>query len=443
MAHSLWHRRRNSQAAALFSARLAAAAIAIGVQLLLAQALGAEQLGLYLTATSLVSIAAVVAGGGYPNIVLKVVTGRPGVVRRLNGFARVAVVDCCVGALCMAALLAGGTRLIEGASAIEVAVVALPLLAFGRLLNAFAVAHGRPLAANLPDMLGKPMLMGGGLLVLILAGVPIDARTAAWLFVAGALLPTGFLAAVMVRAGIFSRIGAKVDRRFRKQLRRTALPLTAVSVFSAFSTEVVIVASSLFLTPAQVGIFGVSLKIAALIGFSIQAIHQVELPAIAAAYRQGLTETVKSVVIRTNRAAVLATAVGAGVIAIFAPAILALFGDGFVAGTRVLMILLAFQVVRAWLGPSVQALTLVSAQRTSSILTLVTVVAVFLGCAILIPLYGDIGAAIAASGTMLIWFGSAACFAARYGLATTGLGILNRAPWRAAAGCSVPKRSFT
>ncbi len=428
---SIWH--LGSRAGSLFSARMAAALLGIGVQLLLARLLGPEQLGQFFLATSLATVGAVVAAGGFPNIVLKIVAMSRNGERRGEALARVALIDSAAAGFVIAVLMASAALLLSGHAALLAAAIAVPVIAFGRLLSAYAMARRHPMIANLPELLTRPVVLASGLVLLLLAGVRIDATDAVWLFTVGAALTLILLTVGMVRAGILPRVEPRVDRRIRRRLRMTALPLVSVSVLSAFFGDLAIIVSSLFLSPAALGVFALSLKIALLVGFAIQALYQIELPRIAAAHGRALSDEVRRIVGRLNRTAMLATGSAALVLAPLAPQVLALFGEAFVAGAPVLAILVVVQVARACCGPSIQALTLLSAQRTSSLLSLASGLVLLAGCAALAASFGPTGAAIATGVAMLTWYGLAAHFAARYGLATFGLGISRNeiVPWRA------------
>lgn len=418
----------------IVAARLAAALLGIGVQLMLARLLGPEQLGIFFLVTSVATVGAVIAAGGYPNIVLKIVAGGRNGERRGRVLAAVARRDSALAALALCALIAGVAWLVAGGWAVVAAVVALPAMAVGRLLSAYAMANRKPLIANLPDLLTRPVVMATGLALLVLAGAGIDAAAATWLFAAGAVMMLVLLSLAMAASGTFPRAERTVDSRLRHSLRRRALPLAPVSVLAAFFGDLAIVVSGLFLAPAELGIFALALKIALLVGFAVQALYQVEMPKIAAAHGRSLVSEAQSAIHRLNAMAVLATGAGALVVAPLAPVILCWFGDEFVAGAGVLALLVCVQVGRAYLGPSIQALTLVSAQRVSGVLSLLTGLALFVGCAGLAPFFGPMGAAIATGIAMLTWYGVAAWLAGRRGLPTAGVGRWRgeSAPWRTA-----------
>lgn len=407
----------------LVVARLAGSVIMIGVQLALAQLAGAEQLGMFFLAASLSTIAAVIAAGGYPNIVIKIVSrdriGGP----RSAALSRIAAIDIGVAALCIGGLVVVGSTLATHGTAVLFAAAAIPILAWGRLLSAFAIAHKRPLLGNLPDLLGRPLIMGIGFAAFWLAGFSIDAVVAASLFVVSVAVPVGLLTLTMIRSGTFPSLAKPADFRLRRLLRAIAFPLVAVSALSTLIGDVAIVASGLFLSAAELGIFALALKIALLIGFSIQIIHQISSPKIALEHRLGRAKGVRAEVNRTNRCAIAATLLATLLISSFAPPILSWLGEGFSGGVIVLMVLIAGQLARAYLGPSMQALVLVSANQTSSMLSIAAALILVAGIALLAPRYGELGAAVAMSATMLVWFGSAAVVAARNGLNTAGLGF--------------------
>lgn len=430
VSRSTW--RIGGQAGSLFAARLVAAVFGIGVHLLLARLLGPEQLGLFFLATSLATVGAVIAAGGYPSIVLKTLAAGHSSAQRGEALAGVGSRDALLAAGIIVGLMLAGATLMPNGSVIVVAALALPLVAWGRLISAFSVARGDPFVANLPELLVRPILMAAGLGVLVAAGARIDASDAAWLFVASAAAALGVLTVCMARRGTLPQISASVSRRYRSRLRRMSFPLAPVSVLSAFFGDAAIITAGMFLSSAELGVFAVALKISLLIGFAVQALHQIELPRIAAAYARSSAAEARTIVVHLNRITVLATAIGATATAGLAPYLLAWFGAAFVAGSSALAILAVVQVARAYCGPAVQVLTLLSAQRTSSVLSLAAGLVLLAGCAALAPGQGALGAAVATGTAMLAWFGSASYFAARYGLSTAGIATsqASAAPWR-------------
>lgn len=413
-------------ASIVFAARLAGAAVMIGVQLALAYLAGADQLGLFFFATSAATVAAVFAAGGYPNIVVKIVTGGRVARGRAAALARCAIADIAVASVCIFGLIAVASAVATHAAPVLVAAAAIPIMAWGRLLNAFAVAHNRPVLANLPNLLGRPLIIGSGLAILELADVPIDAVAAAWLFVAGVAVPIAFLTVVMIRAGLLST--APVDRRLRRLFRATAFPLVGVSALTALIGDMAVITSGLFLAPAALGVFALALKVALLIGFLIQTIHQIGMPKIAAAHSLGRTEGFRLQVVRTNRSAFVFAFAAALILAAMVPAMQSWLGEEFFGGPAVLAVLIAAQLARAYFGPSVPALVLVSANRFSSMLSLLTTFVLIAAMALLAPRYGGLGAALALSSAMLAWSAAAAVVAARRGLNTTGLGLRKSKP---------------
>ena len=82
---------------------------------------------------------------------------------------------------------------------------------------------------------------------------------------------------------------------------------------------------------------------------------------------------------------------------------LGLFGDEFVAATGILLILSAGQVVFALSGPVLYILTMTAHEKTALHIMYVTASINIVGNAILIPLIGLHGAAIATASTTILW----------------------------------------
>jgi O-antigen/teichoic acid export membrane protein len=158
-----------------------------------------------------------------------------------------------------------------------------------------------------------------------------------------------------------------------------------------------------FMQEGDVGVYRVAFKISTLITFAQFAINGIAAPMIADLYHRGAHKELKQLIHKTGWFNFVLS-VPIFLIILFAPSfLLGLFGQEFVQGRGILLILSMGQVVFALSGPVMYILTMTKHERTALHIMYVTAGLNIIGNALLIPVYGLWGAALATSVTTLLW----------------------------------------
>lgn len=429
-----------SSSAGFTAMRLAGAGAGFLTQLLLARALGASDLGVFYAVTSLALVASILAGQGFPAVMARFVdrySSRPPLLRAFGRSAlrhlAVGVAVLCAGAALLALTPFGtaGQR-----HALLVAIAAIPFLAVISFSCHWASAFRRFALCYIPETLGRPVLFLAAVAVPVAIGLDLSADTAILLF-------TGTAMAVAVGQGILvARVtppgrAIPVRRPLRRRWAGEARLAVVTALFTLAFGDLAILVASTALPSHEVALFGVSLKLAVLIGFFVQVAHHLASVDLAQANRLS-DEALQRRTLR--RAILLPTAVtlAATVGAVFlGDRMLALFDETLAGGTAVLVVLLASQMVRAVAGPSVTALTAMGAQRANGILCAVSLGVLVAATLVLAPLFGALGAAIAVLlSTLAQSAGAALVLARRGGFRTDIAALIPARRRRAAAGTS-------
>jgi O-antigen/teichoic acid export membrane protein len=410
-----------STATMLLAARLIGAAGGFGVQLLLARLLPARELGLYFAGASLAMVAAVLAAGGYNSIATRFVARYCG--RRpalLAAFARQAQRTNLAVSLAMAAAIILWAALWPGlppeARWVFVAAAAsVPPLAWVRLHGSFATAIRSFKLAYFPDVSLKPVVVLAILLVLALAGVRLSAPLATVVLT----LATAALAAaqyLLLRprfpadlAGWRRRAARPPRPALARAWRREARTLVLVALFTQYFADVAVLGATPFLAPAELGRFGLALKLAFLIGFFVQLGQQIATPDIADSLRA--SRSTRAVDARLRLSAWTATALtllATAAVALWGRRLLGFFGADYAGGATALTILVAAQVLRAAFGPGTAVLTLLGRQMLNLRLAALALAVLAAATAALAPVLGAAGAAIAVFAATLVWCGTSA-----------------------------------
>jgi len=158
-----------------------------------------------------------------------------------------------------------------------------------------------------------------------------------------------------------------------------------------------------FMNEADVGVYRIAFKVSTLITFTMFAINGIAAPLIAARYHSGDHDGLKGLIHNIGLFNFFMSVPIFLVIVLVPTFLLSLFGAEFGQGREVLLLLCAGQVVFALSGPVMYILTMTQHERTALYIMYVTAAINLLGNAILIPMYGIYGAAIATTASTIIW----------------------------------------
>src|SRR5262249_15511736 len=150
-----------------------------------------------------------------------------------------------------------------------------------------------------------------------------------------------------------------------------------------------------FMSMADVAAFGICLKLAFLVGFVVQAAHQVILPDMGDAVVRRESSVLRARILGASLLPLGLTVGGILFSMFFGDWFLSLFGAQFSHAKDTLTILMLAQFVRAVAGPSSLLLTLKGAQGASASICAVSGVILFLSNAVFATLWGAEGGAVA------------------------------------------------
>lgn len=184
---------------------------------------------------------------------------------------------------------------------------------------------------------------------------------------------------------------------------RVSLPLLIVASSAFLLNQADILMVGMFLGAKQAGIYSAATKTALLASFVLTAVNSAVAPMISTYHAKGDKAALQKLIYSAT-SWMFWPSLAAGVfLAALSPFIMSLFGADFAAGRWPLIILAFAQVINASIGPVGFLISLTGHQRYSAMVygwsTLINIVL----NAIMIPLFGLIGAAIATTLTMILW----------------------------------------
>ena len=175
------------------------------------------------------------------------------------------------------------------------------------------------------------------------------------------------------------------------------------------SSAIIILASTdtflmgVFKSNEDVGIYNVALKISTLSIFFLQAISSILAPKIAKAYAEDDKSNFNKIMKFATKINFYLSSSLILLILLFRDFLLKLFGEQFIEGELVLIILCIGQIISSFTGPVGVIMQMIGQQKAfRNIVVLALILNIILNFN-LIPLYGGIGAAISTSISLFVW----------------------------------------
>ena len=175
------------------------------------------------------------------------------------------------------------------------------------------------------------------------------------------------------------------------------------------SSAIIILASTdtflmgVFKSNEDVGIYNVALKISTLSIFFLQAISSILAPKIAKAYAEDDKSNFNKIMKFATKINFYLSSSLILLILLFRDFLLKLFGEQFIEGELVLIILCIGQIISSFTGPVGVIMQMIGQQKAfRNIVVLALILNIILNFN-LIPVYGGVGAAISTSISLFVW----------------------------------------
>ncbi len=389
--------------------RVLGAGLAMASQVLIARTVGKEQFGLYLYAMSAVALLAIVARLGIDSslprfLPVMLSQGRAGQYRgtlRL-GFAAPLVLALILGSGTLAYLLLPTGGLSDKQATLLVMLLALPAFTLSFIRRAAMVSLKRVVWAELPDMVIRPSLMLAGTLVLYFAFSSVTATHIALLFAAASTTALAAGAFVLYRAQPSEAAGVQPEYPVG-EVMRVSMPLLLMTGFSTAVAEFTVVCLGEYKPAEEVAVYGAAVRLSLLVAFALQAANTVLNPLIAQLFHSGKYSDLQSALRDAAKWMFLLTTTALVGMVLLGRLGLALFGEGYDAGYKVLLILLTGQAINALSGSVGSIMKMCNKQNQACVILVISAVTNVVLCFILIPRYGAEGAAVSVAVGQTLW----------------------------------------
>jgi O-antigen/teichoic acid export membrane protein len=179
--------------------------------------------------------------------------------------------------------------------------------------------------------------------------------------------------------------------------------MLATILFSGYFGEIIIILIGFVLAPEEVARFHVSFRLALLISFGLFAIDTATAPDLARHYAAGDFAAVDRVVKQATRLRIAGALLATGVFAVAGRWALSWFGPEFVAGYPLLLILACGQLVQSAVGPAARLMSISGHQDQALAVSAGALLLAIVLVILLVPRYGALGAAVAATLDLALW----------------------------------------
>ncbi len=399
------------QSTVFFAGTVFTAASAYVFKVYLARVLGAEALGVYTLGMTIVGFLGIFNALGLPQSAVKFVAkySATGDFNRLRGFlvrafGWLTISNVALGGFIIVAGPWIGTQLYH-TPALKSYIYLFAAIALFGALNTFL---GQVLAGYkdvsrrtlITNFIGSPLMM---LFTVALVSVGFGLWGYIFAQIASAV---AVLVLLVLAAWRLTPKLARSDLSVIPRLDRRVVSFSALAFGVAFLEFVIAQADKIligfYLNPREVGIYAVAAALVAFIPIILQSVNQIFSPIIAELHTRHEHALLERIYQTLTKWIIGFTIPLAAVIAIFAPALMKMFGKDFVEAWPVLVVGTIGQLVNCSVG-SVGYLLLMSGNQVKLIRIQAFAGAFMIGLnLLLVPRWGIMGAAVAAAATNML-----------------------------------------
>ena len=396
-------------AAGSVGSRLAGAGISLITQLVLTCSFPAADVGVIFLAMSMAAIFSLIVSAGYPSLSL---TQLPrfqalGLTRLIGAFHGAFLRDFAAVTTILFVVMTAIVIFAPIDPGLRVALIfgCLSAIPSGlmRYNGSLANTLRRYKLAFLPDFVFRPSLFFIYIAGAFVLGFQLSLIHVLWVFIASNTIVAAVWAFMMGRDGLKFSHWWQVKPKLTAALRNRLLALMIVAAVTTLFSDVVTLIGGFFLPHEQVALLGLTIRLASLAGFVIQASQQFVLNDLTHAITVHDSKTANAILMRMNLMTV-GTVIAALLVAIiFGRYFLGFFGAVYVEGHWLLVLFILGQAVRALSGMNQHMLSIGGYQVRSAMACVIGVVILIISWLIFQPIFGLPGVGFAVIAAELSW----------------------------------------
>ena len=378
--------------------------LGFAVSVIISRLLGAEGSGIYYLAASVMAIAATIGQLGFENTVIRFIASHA-VVGEWNSVRfvyRTAIKVVSLSSFVVSIIIFTGAPWFAH-HLFNKPVMEVPLMLMALAVVPFSISQIQTEALRglmkIPaSQAVRSVLLPLGSLVLIYPFVQLWQANGAIVAYLVATVITAAVAWVFWSRALKEIAGRDVSGQATVTLRplfQSSWPLFGLTLAGIVIQQAATILLGIWGNTGDVGIFNVANRVSSLLLFPLMAMTSILAPKFAAMHRDGQRKELIKLV-RHSSAMLMGFAVPAVIVMFFAAEwIMKIFGADFVAGVWPLRLLLFGVLVNVSTGAVGEVLIMTGHEKLIRNLNVAGTLVVGMLCVVLIPPYGDIGAAIA------------------------------------------------
>jgi O-antigen/teichoic acid export membrane protein len=410
--------------------------LTVAASILLARVLGVTEYGLFAFVSATVLLLIVPSVLGLDRLLVRDVSVyvsrysfglMKGLLRQAN--AMVVTISIALAlAIGLGSWLLGGQVVTPALLALWIGLLSLPLYAVARISQAALMGLHKVVVAQVPELLLRPTVF------LVLAGVAavtirLDAKGALWIQLVA--VATGLILSLVLLSRSFPQAARSArPEHLRREWLQGSLELAFLSGAAVVNAQTGTFLLGALRGPEDAGLYAVATRGALLISFGLVAVNTALAPAAARMWAAGDAKGLQRVVTVSSRAALLFSLPIALIFIVWGRQVIEVaFGQGFGNGGTALAILSVGQLINAGVGSVGTLLIMTGHQREAALGILIGAVLNVIVGIVLIPSFGVVGAAVAATVSITVWnVLLAAAAIRRIGIHSTALGPITLRP---------------
>ena len=382
--------------------------LAMVAGIIYARYLGPEQFGLYSFVLAIIAIATLPVVAGLPHLLVREVAHfhlekKWSLLTGVIKWSRVYVLMVSlIIILCMYSALHFDLFKSSVSSLLWVAVLLIPLR--GMLTQQGAVLNGfrQPILAQLPLQIFAPALT----LIILCFYIPTGADLTGSKLINISILASLFaflVSVILLKKTIKSTAKTYTPKYTLKKWHTSLLPFTLMAFIGTLNTELASVLLGWWVDNESVAYFKVAMQAVALISLGLSSVNAVIMPNIARLYKKGDLNSTQVLLTKSVRLSVLISLPIIISLIIFGEFLIGLlFGKDYLEAFPILVILCFGQLVNVFMGSVGVVLNMTGNEKSTLKSLSITFILNLILLAILVPVYGGIGGAIAVSVSLVI-----------------------------------------
>lgn len=398
-------------ASGTFVMMVLSAGIAFGTNVILARVLGVTHYGIYIYALTWINLLAWACQIGLPTSLVRFVSAYK--AKEQWGLFR-GILSRSIYYVMIATGFIGGTTAIviwflhdrmgaEQAETLWISLLILPLIALTGLRQGALRGLKRVVLSSIPDGIVRPLLIAVIVIVLYFwVQQSLHAMHVMLVNLIATLIAFVIGSMLLVKALPEQMHNVSPVYAGREWLK-VSLPMFFGSGMFLILRQADVIMIGIILGPADAGIYAVVSRITSLVFFGLHAIDNIAAPMISELHSKEQFHRLQRMVTLAARGAFSLTFIMSIVLFFLGAYVLSLFGEDFVVGYQAMMILLIGMVIKSLFGSAGFLMSMTGHHKQAAIIVGIAAALNIMMNAVLIPLYGLMGAAIATAVSNAFW----------------------------------------